>query len=63
MAAAKPAWICPTCCFVTGLPPAICPLCGDQMMEVSDEDPAAEDLVNLPLIESWLTSGEAASTS
>ncbi len=45
---------CPACYFVTSLPPAICPLCGTEMMEADGQAAAAESLVELPWIEPWL---------
>ncbi len=60
MATPAASLICPTCYFVTSLPPAHCPLCGDtMMMEVAGEDPAGDALLELPWVEPWLASEEA----
>ncbi len=45
---------CPACYFATSLSPAICPLCGTEMLEVGGEDAGAESAVDLPWIEAWL---------
>ena len=59
MATPAPNLTCPTCYFVTSLPPANCPLCGDTMMEAAGEDQDADALLDLPWAEPWLASEEA----
>lgn len=46
--------ICPTCYFVTNLPPPICPFCGTEMMGADGEDVAASTCADLPWIEAWV---------
>ena len=44
--------VCHTCGFVTGLPPAVCPLCGDTM-EATNEAPKPDLSAALPPTDLW----------